>query len=78
MRFSHERRGRFICGIFSCGAIGGERGSGRRRSRSCREEIWPRDVRLTVAALCRNPGGVDFWRSVGYRDYCVTLEILPP
>lgn len=42
-----------------------------------RKEIWPSDVRLTVDVLCRNPGGAAFWRSVGYQDYCLTLEIMP-
>ena len=40
--------------------------------------IWPTDVRLTVDVLCANHGGVAFWRSVGYQDYCLTLEIMPP
>lgn len=42
-----------------------------------RNEIWPRNVRLTVDVLCENTGGVAFWRSAGYRDYCLTLEIMP-
>ncbi|MAS94854.1 MAG: GNAT family N-acetyltransferase [Verrucomicrobiales bacterium] len=41
------------------------------------EEIWPRDKRLTVDALVRNAEAVAFWRSVGYLDYCLSLEILP-
>jgi GNAT superfamily N-acetyltransferase len=42
-----------------------------------RKEIWPQSARLTVDALCRDNGTVDFWRSVGYRDYSLTLEIMP-
>jgi GNAT superfamily N-acetyltransferase len=41
------------------------------------EEIWPSDVRLTVDVLCDNRAAVEFWRAVGYRDYCLTLEIEP-
>jgi GNAT superfamily N-acetyltransferase len=42
-----------------------------------RREVWPRGVRLTVDVLCQNTGAIAFWRSVGYRDYCFTLEIMP-
>lgn len=42
-----------------------------------RGQIWPSDVRLTVDVLCQNQAGIAFWRSLGYRDYCLTLEILP-
>ena len=40
-------------------------------------EVWPADVRLTVDVLCQNHAGIAFWRSVGYQDYCLTLEIMP-
>lgn len=53
-------------------------GIGRAAIALLRREIWPKDVRLTVSALGANPGSVAFYRSVGYRDYSVTLEILPP
>ncbi|MFI5357035.1 MAG: GNAT family N-acetyltransferase [Opitutales bacterium] len=42
-----------------------------------RHEIWPRDVRLTVDVLCANQVAVAFWRNLGYRDYALTLEIMP-
>ncbi len=41
------------------------------------DEIWPQDRRITVDVLSRNPGGISFWRSVGFSDYCLTLEIDP-
>ncbi|MES2695635.1 MAG: GNAT family N-acetyltransferase [Verrucomicrobiota bacterium] len=52
-------------------------GIGRTAMEILRREIWPTDVRLTVDVLCGNPAGMAFWRSVGYRDYYLTLEILP-
>ena len=52
-------------------------GLGRAAFLILREQVWPRDLRLTVDVLCQNQGGVAFWRSVGYRDYCLTLEIRP-
>ena len=52
-------------------------GIGRAAMTILREKVWPRRVRLTVDVLCRNEAGIAFWRSVGYRDYCLTLEIRP-
>lgn len=50
---------------------------GRRMIEFLRNEVWPRDKRLTVEVLVANTGALSFWRALGYRDYCVTLEILP-
>ncbi len=52
-------------------------GTGRAVFELLRREIWPSRVRLTVDVLCDNDGGVAFWRGVGYRDYSLTLEIMP-
>lgn len=52
-------------------------GIGRAAIEVLRKEIWPSGIRLTVDVLCHNTGGVAFWRSVGYQDYCLTLEIMP-
>jgi GNAT superfamily N-acetyltransferase len=40
-------------------------------------EVWPRDKRVTVDVLCHNSGAIAFWRSVGFTDYSLSLEILP-
>jgi len=52
-------------------------GIGRRAVDTLRTEVWPKDKRLTVEVLVANERGVAFWRSVGYADYALTLEILP-
>jgi GNAT superfamily N-acetyltransferase len=52
-------------------------GIGRAALSILKEQIWPGGVRLTVDVLCHNQAGVAFWRSVGYQDYCLTLEIMP-
>ena len=52
-------------------------GVGRAAMAILREQIWPKDVRLTVEVLCTNQTAVAFWRSVGYRDYSLQLEIVP-
>ena len=53
------------------------RGIGRRALHILRSEIWPKTKRLTVDVLVQNEQAIAFWRAVGYRDYCLTLEIMP-
>ena len=52
-------------------------GIGRKAIEILRTQLWPKDKRLTVSVLVNNPAAVAFWRAVGYRDYSLTLEILP-
>jgi GNAT superfamily N-acetyltransferase len=51
-------------------------GIGRQCIQILFEQIWPAK-RVTVDVLSANPAGVSFWRSVGFSDYCLTLEALP-
>jgi predicted acetyltransferase len=52
-------------------------GIGRKAVEMLRSKIWPPNKRLTVDVLVRNNAALAFWRSVGYQDYCLTLEIMP-
>ena len=52
-------------------------GIGREAVAILRSGIWPRHKRLTVEVLTANAPAVAFWRSMGYKDYCLTLEIMP-
>jgi GNAT superfamily N-acetyltransferase len=52
-------------------------GIGRSAFAILRDEIWPSTIRLTVDVLCSNQAAIAFWRSLGYEDYCLTLEIMP-
>jgi GNAT superfamily N-acetyltransferase len=52
-------------------------GIGHRAVEMLRSEIWPKTTRLTVDVLVTNVRALRFWRSVGYADYCLTLEVLP-
>ncbi|MGA2750591.1 MAG: GNAT family N-acetyltransferase [Verrucomicrobiota bacterium] len=54
------------------------RGIGRQAFALLRDKIWPKGQRLTVSVLTHNEAGLKFWRALGYKDYCLTLEILPP
>lgn len=53
------------------------KGFGREAVGMLRSAIWPKGKRLTVDVLVANQGAVEFWRALGYQDYCLTLEILP-
>ena len=53
------------------------RGIGKEAVRILKEEIWIKSKRLTVDVLSHNKAGIAFWHSVGYKDYCLTLEIMP-
>ncbi len=52
-------------------------GIGRRAMDILLASVWPRDRRLTVEVLADNESAVSFWRAIGYRDYALTLEIMP-
>jgi GNAT superfamily N-acetyltransferase len=54
------------------------RGIGRAAIEILRREVWPSSARLTVEVHCGTQSTAGFWRSVGYRDYVLTMEILPP
>ena len=53
------------------------RGLGAEAVALLRDKLWPTSKRLTVDVLCQNQPAIRFWRSVGYKDYSLTLEILP-
>ena len=52
-------------------------GIGRQAVEILRSQIWPKNKRLTVGVLVGNTAAVAFWRAVGYKDYSLTLEIVP-
>lgn len=49
-------------------------GIGRKTVDILRRRIWPQNKRLTVDILSSNVVGIHFWRAVGFKDYCLTLE----
>jgi GNAT superfamily N-acetyltransferase len=51
-------------------------GVGREAFNLLRDRVWPRAPRLTVSVLTDNEAAVKFWRAMGYRDYCLAMEIL--
>jgi GNAT superfamily N-acetyltransferase len=52
-------------------------GIGREAMGLLRERIWSGSRRLAVTVLAHNEGAIQFWRAMGYQDYCLTMEIVP-
>jgi GNAT superfamily N-acetyltransferase len=52
-------------------------GIGRAAAVVLHGQVWPKHKRVTVEVLTSNGPAVSFWRSVGYKDHCLTLEIMP-
>ncbi len=52
-------------------------GFGRQAFEILRSRIWPTNKRLTVDVSVHNTAAIAFWRAVGYRAYCLTMEIMP-
>ena len=40
-----------------------------------RENAWREAPRIRLDVLVNNAAGIAFWRSVGFADYCVTMEL---
>ena len=51
------------------------RGLGRRAMEILMKEIWPREKRLTVEVLSHNEAAFLFYKSVGFREYSIELEM---
>jgi predicted acetyltransferase len=52
-------------------------GIGRGAMEILGSKIWPAHKRRTVEVLTQNAAAVAFWRSVGYQDYSLKLEMPP-
>jgi predicted acetyltransferase len=52
-------------------------GFGRQAIEALFTQVWPRHKRWTVSVLVQNAPAVAFWRTMGYTDYDLTLEIMP-
>lgn len=51
------------------------RGIGSQAIRMLTSEVWPSGKRIRVDALIGNRPALEFWRSVGFVDYLITLEM---
>lgn len=53
------------------------KGIGKRAMEILRSKYWSKSKRLTLEVLTANHLGIKFWKAMGYREYCVTMEIMP-
>ena len=52
-------------------------GVGRTAVRMLRGQIWPQDKRITTEVLVGNQVARQFYAAVGFRPYCMELEMAP-
>ncbi|MBN1290391.1 MAG: GNAT family N-acetyltransferase [Candidatus Latescibacteria bacterium] len=50
-------------------------GFGHKAIKIMMNEVWPKDKRLTVEVLSGNDAAISFYKSVGFQDYCLELEL---
>ncbi|MFO1095602.1 MAG: GNAT family N-acetyltransferase [Planctomycetaceae bacterium] len=62
----------FVCREFR------RQGIGRQAMEWLRGHAWPDAARLRIDVLVGNAAGIAFWRAVGFRDYCLTMEATRP
>ena len=49
-------------------------GVGRMAFQWLQSNVWRNWPRVRVEVLTNNPTGIAFWRSIGFTDYCLTME----
>lgn len=50
-------------------------GLGRKTMEILMKEIWPEEKRLTVGVLSDNEAAFSFYKSIGFKEYSIELEI---
>jgi len=50
------------------------RGIARRALEWLRQNAWGVRARVRIDVLVGNHSAIEFWRSVGFTDYCLTME----
>ena len=50
-------------------------GIGRQAIEWLRAHVWHDSPAIYLDALVNNDRGIAFWRAVGFRDYCITMEL---
>lgn len=51
-----------------------KRGLGRRAFNKLRKEVWKKAPVLRMDVLVGNKVGLHFWKDLGFKDYCLTME----
>jgi predicted acetyltransferase len=53
------------------------KGRGRKAVQWLCANAWQDAERVTLQVLLDNKRGIDFWRAIGFADYCLTMERRP-
>lgn len=51
------------------------KGIGRNFIEWLKNNPWKNSKRIRTDVLVNNPIGIDFWKAVGFKDYCMTMEL---
>ncbi len=51
------------------------KGVGREAISWLKKNAWKETKIIRVEVLICNPKGVSFWKAVGFKDYCITMEM---
>lgn len=51
-----------------------KQGLGRKAFDQLRKVIWKKASNLRLDVLVGNKSGIGFWKSMGFKDYCLTME----
>ncbi len=50
------------------------KGYARKTIEWLRNNMWNSDLPQRMEVLVENRAGIEFWRKVGFRDYCISME----
>ncbi len=50
------------------------KGFGRRFIEWLKDNPWKQCKRIRTDVLVDNKAGIDFWKAVGFKEYCITME----
>lgn len=50
------------------------KGLGKEAMKLLFQKVWPKGSRIVLEVLIHNQRGIEFWKSVGFKPYCLTLE----
>ncbi len=50
------------------------KGIGRKAISWLKKNPWKETKFIRVEVLVNNPDGISFWKAVGFKDYCITME----
>lgn len=72
--YKHDPEWLYLRQIFIINSMR-RKGFGRRFIEWLRNNPWKKCTRIRTDVLVDNIAGIDFWKAVGFKEYCITLEM---